>query len=225
MSSSYGAQDGPWKSQVREHFEQIEVSEIQSAALESLLFKAPVKTNFYRAPLVLFNRMKLGYVFTAALSAALTFLVIGTPDDSIDPITELASQPGPRTFPADFDLEGDPTGFREIMKDAVSPGSFQADLPSELKGQYIPGVGRIFSWSGGTGVSIQLHASHTDFNGLAPSGSTTLYIVQLSGKTDLQFPQGKTTKRVKNAGKLKKVNAWREGKYGYAVVQSVAVTD
>ncbi|MCA2958656.1 MAG: hypothetical protein IOD12_00295, partial [Silvanigrellales bacterium] len=83
----------------------------------------------------------VGYVVAALAAASATFLVQqergfgGFDDDAFDPIADLASQPGPRAYPADFDLEGDPAGFREVVQEVFPQQDvFSADLGKQLAG-------------------------------------------------------------------------------------------
>ena len=158
-----------------------------------------------------------------ALGVQRQFSETGLGVDDSDPIADLANQPGPRAYPADFDLEGDPAGFREIVQDVFPQQDlFSADLPKQLAGGvYFPSEGRFFSWSGEPGVSILLKGAQG-----AETSPATLYIVRLTDKNEQKFPRERTLKRIAGkSGKVRKVNVWREGRYGYAVVQSVAVSD
>jgi hypothetical protein len=168
-----------------------------------------------------------GYLVSALVAAGVTlFVQYAREEEAIDPIADLAdvaNQGGPRAYPADFDLEGDPAGFREIV-DEVFPQQdiFSAELPKQLtNGAYAPSKGRFFTWSGEPGVSILLKdASGNEAN---PS---TLYIVRLTDKNEKKFPRERTLKRVAGRyGKERKVNLWREGRYGYAMVQSVSFSE
>lgn len=171
-----------------------------------------------------------GYVAAVLLAASATFFVQrewgpgGTfGDDTFDPIADLANQPGPRSYPADFDLEGDPAGFREIVQEVFPHQDvFSADLGKQLAGGgYTPSEGRFFTWSGEPGVSILLKGEQG-----GDTTPATLYIVRLTDKNEQKFPRERTLKRVTGrSGKVRKVNVWRDGRYGYAMVQSVALSE
>lgn len=166
----------------------------------------------------------LGYVASALVASFVTFVAVqtwgpgGLGDDPFDPIADLANQPGPKAYPADFDLEGDASGFREVVEEVFPQQDiFSADLGKQLADEgYSPSEGRFFTWSGEPGVSILLKGKQGDEDKPA-----TLYIVRLTEKNEQKFPRERTLKRVGGrTDKLRKVNVWRDGRYGYAMVQS-----
>jgi hypothetical protein len=59
------------------------------------------------------------------------------------------------------------------------------------------------------------------------SEPATLLIVKLSENSQRKFPKEKLTRKVAGkSGKMRKVKVWREGNFGYAMVQeSVALND
>lgn len=170
------------------------------------------------------HRSGVGYLTSAVLAAGLTFAVSRpADDDTSDPIIEFASQTARLNYPPDFDLEGDPNGFREIVQDVFPQKDvFQAELPKEVaSGNFVPSEGRFFTWSGEPGVSIHLKSSRSD-----PDAPAMLYIVRLTEKNERKFPKENTIKKLAGrAGKGKKVNVWRDGTYGYAMVQGVAINE
>lgn len=234
-----------WKQQVHDHFSDTQLSEADVSRLTDVLMAAPkplethitlpanaavARGRFRHNSMILAKRMHrlgVGYLLTAVASAAATLGFFVPTDEPSDPIADLASLPGPRYYPADFDLEGDPTAFKGIMQDVFSsPDAFVAEIPRDIQARYHPSEGRLFVWSGEPGVSIQLKALGA--TGLVSAAQpATLYIVKLStDRAERKFPKAGVTKRIKgSAGKGKKVNVWREGKYGYAMVQSVALNE
>jgi hypothetical protein len=186
---------------------------------------APLRGLAVRSTLSKLHGKGIGYVLAALLSAGTTLAIVQNfqdDEDAGDPIAELANLAGPRLYPPDFDLEGDPAGFREVVQDLLPQHDFfQAELPKELGHDYLPSEGRFFTWSGEPGVSIQLKISREDLEPRA-----ILYIVRLTERNERKFPKDTAVKRVTvRSGKPKKVNVWREGPYGYAMVQSVAQSD
>lgn len=172
---------------------------------------------------------RVGYVASALIASFVTFVAAqtwgpgGLGDDPFDPIADLANQPGPKAYPADFDLEGDASGFREVVEEVFPQQDiFSADLGKQLADEgYSPREGRFFTWSGEPGVSILLKGKEGEEDKPA-----TLYIVRLTEKNEQKFPRERTLKRVgERAGKLRKVNVWRDGRYGYAMVQSAHVPE
>jgi hypothetical protein len=237
-----------WTGQLREHFGSVKLGEAQASSLEALLLSTPISVPTAHtspvsaaAPPVApasgapaswwrsIHASGAGYVVSALLAASAVFVVdhqfseSGLWMEEPDLIADLANQPGPRAYPADFDLEGDPAGFREIVKDVFPQQDlFSADLPKQLAGGvYFPSEGRFFSWSGQPGVSIVLKGAQG-----VETSPATLYIVRLTDKNEQKFPQVRTVKRIAaKSGKVRKANVWREGRYGYAVVQSLAVNE
>lgn len=239
MDFSKNGQVPNWKEQVRQHFSQVTLSASEQDNLEKELLGAretpllqarSVVRPFgdLRQSLAWAQRWGLGYVATAAAAASLTFAVTSRENDDIpDPIAEITSLPGPRYYPPDFDLEGDATALQDILKEVFAEQEiFVANIPKQISAKYAPSEGRFFSWDGEPAVSIQLNTLQKLPNSTL-NPPATLYIVKLSDKSDRRFPRDKVTKKVasKSGKSSKNVNMWREGKYGYAMVQSVAVAE
>ena len=250
MDFSKKDQGSTWKHLVQEHFAQVKLSRDSVTNLENLLLSEDVaptthlaskaaatgstsqKALLSRMPpvrlLQRLNRWGLGYVLSAVAAAGITFVLLeGRHEEPQDPIAELTSQPGSRYYPPDFYLEGDASALKDILTDVFAEQNyFAADIPKNIQAQYSPNEGRFFSWDGEPAVSIQLQSSK-ELPNSALNPPATLYIVKLSTKSEGRFPKEKFTKRIagKAGSKSKKVNVWREGKYGYAMVQSVAVKE
>jgi hypothetical protein len=148
-------------------------------------------------------------------------------------IEEIAAQPSPKVFPADFDLEGDASSFQEIMASITGENeSFSAEIPADIRQKWSPKEGRLFTWAGAAGVSIELsaHPHGPDSKGakaevFQAGVPAVLYIVKLSESSTKKFPKNKLNKQLLGkSGKEKKINVWREGKYGYAFVETVALS-
>jgi hypothetical protein len=148
-------------------------------------------------------------------------------EEPLDPIAELTQLSGPRVYPPDFDLEGDSKAMNDIVVELFADKDFFiSDLPKQVLAEYKPNEGRFFSWDGEPAVSIQMNQNP---NAISKKNvpQATLLIVKLSEKSQRKFPKEKQTRKVASkAGKMRKVNVWREGNFGYAMVQdNVALND
>lgn len=161
---------------------------------------------------------------SALLAASLTLIIVDSPSEpQSDPIAELAQLPaGHRLYPPDFDLDGDSANLNEIVHDIFADNQFfVSDLPPQVVAEYAPATGRFFSWDGEPAVSIDLNKSNVN---VASNPSATLFIVKLSEKSKKKFPKEKQTRKVTGkTGKLRKVKVWREGNFGYAMLQEPAI--
>lgn len=167
-------------------------------------------------------------ILSAVLAASLTFLIVKPPsDEPLDPIAELAQLPGPKVYPPDFDLEGDSKAMNDIVFELFADKDFfVSDLPAQVLAEYQPSEGRFFSWDGEPAVSIQMNRNANP-QAKKISEPATLLIVKLSEKSQRKFPKEKLTRKVAGkSGKVRKVKVWREGNFGYAMVQdSFALND
>ncbi|MEY3903690.1 MAG: hypothetical protein RL189_2996 [Pseudomonadota bacterium] len=228
-------QSPAWKSQVSAFFGEKSVRPAFRDSLRETLLNTPVSTetalptNLSVAPARnWWPAVFLSSLVSAAVAASVTFLLVATPfDDSADPIAELTQLPGPKVYPPDFDLEGDSLAMQDIVFDLFADKDFfVSKLPAQVLAEYKPSEGRFFSWDGEPAVSIQMNKSNPQELAKLNPDPATLFIVKLSEKSQLKFPKEKTTRKLAGkAGKMHKVKIWREGKYGYAMVQSVAVTE
>jgi hypothetical protein len=103
---------------------------------------------------------------------------------------------------------------------------FVSDLPAQVLAEYKPSEGRFFSWDGEPAVSIQMNRN-ANAHAKKANEPATLLIVKLSEKSQRKFPKDKLTRKVAGkSGKVRKVKVWREGNFGYAMVQdSLALND
>jgi hypothetical protein len=225
-------QGSAWKSQVTDHFGQKKLSEdkmnsIRSALLGAELASLPRQES--AAPLAKdWSRILISSIVSATLAASATFFVVKTDSDDVrDPIAELTQLPGPKVYPPDFDLEGDSRALQDIVLELFADKDFfVSKLPAQVLAEYKPTEGRFFSWDGEPAVSIQMDHSNSQEKLQVKHDPATLFIIKLSEKSLRKFPKEKMTRKVAGqSGKMNKVKVWREGKYGYAMVQAVAVTD
>lgn len=163
-------------------------------------------------------------VISALTAASITFMLVNSPNEApIDPIAELAQLPaGHKLYPPDFDLDGDSTNLNEIIHDIFADKNFfVSDLPPQIVAEYAPAAGRFFSWDGEPAVSIEMNKNSV---GISGSQAATLFIVKLSEKSKRKFPKEKQTRKVAGrSGKVRKVKVWREGNFGYAMLQESPV--
>lgn len=235
---------GVLRDAVQSYFSAVNLTSAQTKRLEGLLLSAPASSLslYERYPLVQFlqkNKIILFSNLATALAVASLFvfgsyfLSAGEPlSDSQDIISEVAVQPDASVMPADFNLEGDFESLQELINDSLpSTQMFTPNIPSQISKSYTAYEGRFFLVNGQQGVSINMKRSvaaplDTHLGGTVDShwnwsaSPSTLYIVKLNKKSQAAFPQQKTLRKVFSAtGKINRVYAWREGMYGYAVVQ------
>ncbi|MEY2987519.1 MAG: hypothetical protein RJB13_1040 [Pseudomonadota bacterium] len=162
----------------------------------------------------------LSSILSALAAASATFLLLEPRNESqIDPIAELALLPaGHKLYPPDFDLDGDSANLNEIINDIFADKNFfVSDLPPQIIAEYSPATGRFFSWDGEPAVSIEMNKSNASVTG---SQAATLFIVKLSDKTKRKFPKDKQIRKITGrTGKMRKLKVWREGNFGYAMLQ------
>ncbi|NBO39209.1 hypothetical protein EBU99_11570 [bacterium] len=224
-----------WKKQVHDYFNKNELSTESRSRLRAALLLAsspsthqPKQTLITIPPSTRWKNPVLSSILSAALAASFTFLMVKpASEETLDPIAELTQLPGPKVYPPDFDLEGDSRAMHDIVYELFADKNFfVSDLPAQVLAEYKPSEGRFFSWDGEPAVSIQMHHQNTA-QAKKANGPTTLLIVKLSEKSQRKFPNEKLTRKVAGkAGKMRKVKVWREGNFGYAMVQdAVAVND
>lgn len=159
-------------------------------------------------------------VMSALAAASITFSLVNSPNEAPrDPIAELAQLPvGHKLYPPDFDLDGDSANLNEIIHDIFADKNFfVSDLPPQIVAEYAPAAGRFFSWDGEPAVSIEMNKNNV---GVSGSQAATLFIVKLSEKSKRKFPKEKQTRKVAGkSGHVRKVKVWREGNFGYAMLQ------
>ena len=241
--------EAPWKLEVRSHYATASLSEqskerflasIQQSTVASRLLKnensllllSKNKDFSFKNILNKLHNTGAGYALTASVAAVLTagFLLFSETNrtDPSPGIAEFASQMIARPYPADFDLEGDSSGLKEALQEVFPQKElFLPELPREVLGDYKPSEGRFFMWSGEPGVSIQLQAANSKGLEASSQKPATIYIVKLSEKNRDDFPKKQTTKRLANkaGGKSRKIDVWRDENFGYAMVQTVAMSE
>lgn len=216
-----------WKLQVRAHFGSVQLSEQKQNEFEKLLLGSDAspsvsgKKELLKPSWIQTVRKSVGYLATAAAAAGLALFFTESISTDNDLLAELASVPAVRSYPPDFDLEGDASALGEIVQEVFPTETFDVSLPEHVKSEYAPREGRFFTWAGGPGVSIRLTSNKPESR---LRGNTFLYIVKLSGKNERRFPKDRVVRRSSNNGREKKIHAWREGKYGFAIVQTTATS-
>lgn len=222
----------PLKGQLADFFKQKSLSPSARQRISELLDsslqderqgKAPQHQSWSR------NKTWISSLLSAALAASMTFLLVSPSnlDESLDPIAELAQLPGPKVYPPDFDLEGDSKAMTDIVYELFADKNFfVSDLPAQVLADYNPSEGRFFSWDGEPAVSIQMN-HNAKSSAKKTNTPATLLIIKLSEKSQKKFPKEKETRKITaKSGKMRKVKVWREGNFGYAMVQdSVALND
>jgi hypothetical protein len=220
-----------WTTQVLEYFGSHSLREDKKEHLRKTLLAASFSknlNNFRQLPQRTTKSALTSSMISAAIAATLTFLIVNPPfDEPLDPIAELTQLPGPRVYPPDFDLEGDSKAMNDIVVELFDDKNFFiSDLPQQVLADYKPNEGRFFSWDGEPAVSIQMNQKPNAVSKKNVSPATLL-IVKLSEKSQRKFPKEKQTRKVAGkAGKVRKVKVWREGNFGYAMVQdNIALND
>jgi len=221
-----------WKVQVHNFFEEKKLPSQTRDSFRSALLEhgrtAATPALVISAPRRIWTKTLVSSIVSATLAASATFFIVKTnTDETPDPIAELTQLPGPKVYPPDFDLEGDSRALQDIVYELFADKDyFVSKLPAQVLAEYKPTEGRFFSWDGEPAVSIQMNRNTVQDVVKLNTDPATLFIVKLSEKSQRKFPKDKVTRKVAgHAGKMHKVKVWREGKYGYAMVQAVAVTD
>ena len=176
-------------------------------------------------------KLILSHSAIAFAAAVLTFGIVAFYYDkqktNHDFVSELASLPDSDSMPPDFDLVGDASALPTLSAESLEGQAFQPVIPQQIAQSYSAYEGRFFQMKGQQGVSIAMEPAF----GLSPdllstvmlkhkARPTTLYIVKLSDKNSASFPKEKTLHKIQSAlGKMKRIYAWRDGAYGYAMVQ------
>jgi hypothetical protein len=235
MSSNNNHPNSPessWKKQVVDHFQNLKPSPAAKNRWREIVSHSDAAQPIAVAPLGSVREHRrsafTASILSAVLAASLTFLIVRPPtDEPLDPIAELAQLPGPKVYPPDFDLEGDSKAMHDIVFELFADKDFfVSDLPAQVLAEYKPSEGRFFSWDGEPAVSIQMNRN-ANAHAKKANEPATLLIVKLSEKSQRKFPKDKLTRKVAGkSGKVRKVKVWREGNFGYAMVQdSLALND
>ena len=227
-----------WKEQVKSHFNQITLSADKKRSLEHLLLNASTKqeTQYYqkfktniiekiKSVCVKNQRIIYSHLATASLAAIVTFSFVNLFEiNNHDFISEMvSSMQDASAMPPDFDLVGDSTALPQLSMDSLPNQSFEPVIPKQLAQNYSAYEGRFFLYKGQQGVSITMEPNQAFVKSASKVPLThpaVLYIVKLTQKNEGSFPKQKILKRIQSSSsKVKRVYAWRDGAYGYAMVQ------
>lgn len=246
-------QNACWRKQVQQHLQgTVSYSDAQRSALRKAMLAAAHQSSQTSEPVVpglasallhksWWKRFGFDYLAVAIAAAGFTIfvlpstLLVNSSGETNEALTDLLSTPTMRSYPPDFDLEGDANALADVMQDVFPADAelpFKAEFPSHLTGKFKPTEGRFFTWAGEPGVSIRLTpAALTRVSSNLPSAVagtlsshvTTLFIVKLNGFAEQKFPKERVVKRVATrSGKDRRIHVWRQGNYGYAVVQNAS---
>lgn len=223
----------------KKYFENIQLSEHRKKTLESLLLSQSRPSyflNFFQ-----FNKkVILSHFVTAAATIVITLGLAHysnfTNEQSVhDVISEVATLSENLNFPADFNLDGNLNDLPDLINDSLPNHSFHPVIPSQIAQNFSAFEGRFFLYKGeqGVGISVQPSVGHLGEKiplrlqeGFETKQPSTLYIVKLSEKNRSYFPSHKVSRKISSpSGKLKRVYAWQDGTYGYAMVQPMGLEE
>jgi hypothetical protein len=237
-----GSLETNWKEQVKNYFTELRLSPEKRRSLEQMLLRASFEEekqnlNFLRSKSLflisfckkfLMNNKKQLFshlIVALAASASSVAFYYFSEKNKVDFVSELVSSlQDAVTLPPDFDLVGDSNALPQLSIDSLANHSFQPTIPPQLAQTYSAYEGRFFLYKGQQGVSITMepHASSLPAfsSKISPPKPAVLYIVKLSQKNENLFPKKKVLKKIhSSSAKINKVYAWRDGAYGYAMVQ------
>jgi hypothetical protein len=228
----YREQPNQWKEKIKVLYVPVELSSSKVSALRAALRNAPEPqlpsrwgTSYLALAtkrLATMHRSGFGYFVTAVAAAALTLAVVNWNDTEADALDEVLA--AGTAYPPDFDLEGDANSLHEVMHELMPREVFNPQIPLLVQQNYLPTDGRFFTWRGESGVRISL--KQPSVKGKAKRAGNALFIVRLNDKNTTKFPAKKVTKKVAaRSGREKTIQTWREGHYGYALVEFVALND
>ncbi|APJ04425.1 hypothetical protein [Silvanigrella aquatica] len=235
-----------WKEQVKTHFNQMNLTADKERNLEQMLLSTlyhnenkyikNIKQNFLQKSKGLYikNQKTLyTHVCTAALTVVTTLVCINLLEsNNHDFIAEMvSSMQNTAAMPPDFDLVGDANALTELSTESLPNQSFAPAIPKQVAQNYDAYEGRFFLFKGQQGVSISMEPNPTSVvksqsTAQQQSRRSVLYIVKLSQKNENSFPKQKVLKRIlSSSSKVKRIYAWREGAYGYAMVPQQGMTE
>jgi hypothetical protein len=230
-----------WKEQIKNHFNQITLSAEKKRSLEHMLLNASSQRKVQKFKYNFVEKIKSGYVknqriiyshiATASLAAILTFGFINLFEiNNHDFIAEMVySMQDASAMPPDFDLVGDSNALPQLSIDSLPNQSFEPVIPKQLAQSYSAYEGRFFLYKGQQGVSITMEPNQSILKSASKvpqSQQAVLYIVKLTQKNEGSFPKQKVLKRIQSSSsKVKRIYAWRDGAYGYAMVQQQGLAD
>lgn len=224
-----------WKEQVKKHFQKHSVSSQRKRHLEELLLNSGKQKNIkffnnltqkLKKVYLPSKKIYLSHVVTALVAASTTFFFLNVFENSNhDFISEMVSAlQDANALPPDFDLVGDSSALPQLSMDSLPNQSFEPVIPQQLAQSYFAAEGRFFLFKGLQGVSIKMEPNLLNKKVIRKKPAT-LYIVKLSKKNE-NFPKKNVLKKIQaSATKIKKVYAWREGAYGYVMVQPIAANE
>ncbi len=233
-----------WKEQIKSHFNQISLSAEKKRSLEHLLLNTSshretkyfqiVNSNFIakiKGAFVKNQRLIYSHFATASLTVIVTFSFINLFDmNNHDFIAEMvSSMPDASAMPPDFDLVGDSTALPQLSMDSLPNQSFEPVIPKQVAQSYSAYEGRFFLYKGQQGVSITMEPNLSIIKSASKTPQNhpaVLYIVKLTQKNEGSFPKQKVLKKIQSSpSRVKRVYAWRDGAYGYAMVQQQGMPD
>ncbi len=233
-----------WKEQVKSHFNQISLSAEKKRALEHMLLNTSphretkyfqnVRYNYIekiKGVFVKNQRSIYSHIATASLAVIVTFGFINLFEiNNHDFIAEMvSSMQDASAMPPDFDLVGDSNALPQLSMDSLPNQSFEPVIPKQVTQSYSAYEGRFFLYKGQQGVSITMEPNQSIIKFASKKPQTNpavLYIVKLTQKNEGSFPKQKVLKRIQSSSsKVKRVYAWRDGAYGYAMVQQQGFPD
>ena len=229
------------RNDLKSHFHAISLSSAQKQALETSLLSYHESSHpskfaqfFSKNRSVIFS-----HIATAAAAIVITLgfayyshsTIESAPHDLISDVVGLSDN---LNFPADFNLDGNLKDLPDLINDSLPNHSFSPAVPMQIAQDFSAYEGRFFLYKGEQGVGISVTPlSHDNsiiplrlHQGFERSQPSTLYIVKLSDRNRSSFPTQKVSRKIASAsGKIKRVYAWRDGTYGYAMVQPLGLGD
>ncbi|KAB8029790.1 hypothetical protein [Fluviispira multicolorata] len=233
-----------WKKTIKSHFDTHSLSKDKKIQLEQMLLQrqlSPLKSissinkgklYFRTCKAILLKNQKyiLTHCVAASAAALLTFSLLGGFENNHhDILSEMAFLPDAGTLPADFDLVGDATALPQLSLESLPNQSFEPVIPKKITQKYTANEGRFFYLKGQQGVSISMQPiaglPHATSN-IHMDRPSTLYIVKLSQKNESDFPKKRILRKIiSSTGKVRRIYAWQDGAYGYAMVQPQNISD
>lgn len=234
---------------LKSHFDAVSLSSEQKQALEATLLSHPVSSSLSlnesilnsfispnRGRISFYKKIIFSHLVTAVVAIAVTlgFATYFHSANEITPahdlISDVVNLSENLNFPADFDLDGGTLNdLPDLIHESLPNHSFSPAIPVQLAQDFSAHEGRFFLYKGEQGVGISMLPMAQNNNSTLPlrlhqgferSQPSTLYIVKLSEKNRAAFPTQKVSRKISSAsGKVKRVYAWSDGAYGYAMVQ------
>ncbi|BBH53835.1 hypothetical protein [Fluviispira sanaruensis] len=233
-----------WKKTIKNHFETFSLTKDKKNELELLLLKSDnfshrtaishnklLNLKKFKGILIKNQKFIFSHLGVAAIAAIVTFATLeGFESNNHDILSEMAFLPDSESLPADFDLVGDAAALPQLTLESLPNQAFKPVIPKKIAQKYEANEGRFFYLKGQQGVSISMKPlaptlphSTSEIHSTRPS---TLYIVKLSQKNENAFPKQRVLRKITSStGKVRRVYAWQDGAYGYAIVQPQNISD